>query len=149
MMAIYNLYSKRKKAERGELPDVYQYDDFKKSLRVKIVHILKDIVESLRNIYETNKLRKEIVNILCREEGALYLNHYLPNYLENQNNALKCVLESGMPILPNNLGGHGQGDTIATVELNYAEFALNITASNIIFLASLLDTNEKEVIYAV
>ncbi|MFP3042111.1 hypothetical protein LQZ19_09875 [Treponema primitia] len=42
-MSITNLFSKRMKVERGEVPDVYQYDNFEKALRVKVVYIIKDV----------------------------------------------------------------------------------------------------------
>jgi len=39
-MPIVNLFSKRIKAKRGEFPDVYQYTNFDRNLKVKIVHII-------------------------------------------------------------------------------------------------------------
>ena len=43
-MAIFDLYSKRRKAERGEVPDVYIYDKIPSGLRVQIVHIWGDAI---------------------------------------------------------------------------------------------------------
>ena len=59
-MAIFDLFSKRQKRLRGEMPDVYVYDDLPNPLRVQIVHIWKD---TLRR-YEF------IVDALCREYGV-------------------------------------------------------------------------------
>jgi hypothetical protein len=42
-MAIIDLFSKRQKALRKELPDVYEYAQIPKALRVQIAHILRDL----------------------------------------------------------------------------------------------------------
>lgn len=41
-MAIFDLFSKRQKRIRGDVPDVYSYDDLPGPLRVQIVHIWTD-----------------------------------------------------------------------------------------------------------
>ncbi len=45
-MAIVELFSKRQKKLRGEVPDIYQYEDIPQKLRVQIVHIIKDTFNS-------------------------------------------------------------------------------------------------------
>ena len=45
-MAIFDLFSKRQKKLRGEVPDVYTYDDIQSPLRVQIVHIWTDALGS-------------------------------------------------------------------------------------------------------
>ena len=62
-MAIFELFSKRQKRLRGEMPDVYVYDDLPYPLRVQIVHIWKD------TLYQC----ESIVNTLCREYGVFRL----------------------------------------------------------------------------
>lgn len=73
-MAIFDLFSKRQKRQRGEMPDVYVYDKMPHKLRVQIVHIIKDAIgtemmynDSANNMYES------IHNILCREYGTFGL----------------------------------------------------------------------------
>lgn len=61
-------------------------------------------------------------------------NNLIPNYLQNQFNALRSLLESGIPTIRNRLGGHGQGSEKITVEDYIAGYALNLTATNIFFL---------------
>ena len=41
-VSTFELFSKRQKRLRGDMPDVYIYDDIPEKLRVQIVHILKD-----------------------------------------------------------------------------------------------------------
>jgi AbiJ N-terminal domain 4 len=42
-MAITDMFSKRQKMLRKEIPDVYVYDDIPQALRVQIVYILRDL----------------------------------------------------------------------------------------------------------
>ena len=62
-MAIFDLFSKRQKRLRGEIPDVYVYDALSNPLRVQIVHIWNDTLIH----YEF------IVDTLCREYGVFRL----------------------------------------------------------------------------
>ena len=51
-MAIFELFSKRQKALRGDIPDVYTYDDLPNALRVQIVHIWSDALGSDKDYYD-------------------------------------------------------------------------------------------------
>jgi hypothetical protein len=52
-MAIFNLYSKRLKKLKGEVPDVYKYDIIPQTLRVQIVHIIRDVIGKTNIQYMT------------------------------------------------------------------------------------------------
>lgn len=70
-MAIVDLFSKRQKALRKEVPDVYEYDQIPSPLRVQIVHILRDLFGH-RESYDSNGCVAafgEIEELLCREYG--------------------------------------------------------------------------------
>lgn len=74
-MPIFDLFSKRQKRLRGEIPDVYVYDGLPPPLRVQIVHIWKDSF--------TLTHYKFIVDTLCREYGVFCLaetNNYERDY---------------------------------------------------------------------
>lgn len=74
-MAIFDLFSKRQKRLRGDVPDVYGYDDLPNPLRVQIVHIWSDTLGT-GNQYWDGEVRKGyefIVNTLCREYGLFKL----------------------------------------------------------------------------
>jgi Domain of unknown function (DUF7014)/AbiJ N-terminal domain 4 len=78
-MGIYDLYSKRQKQLRGEVPDVYTYDNIPHPLRVQIVHIWQDTLgnpdqyaNAHRNASVSNAY-KFIVETLCREYGIFTL----------------------------------------------------------------------------
>jgi len=74
-MAIFNLYSKRRKKLRGEVPEVFTYNVIPSPLRVQIVHIIQDAVginRGLGNNYP-KAAYKFIHETLCREYGVFTL----------------------------------------------------------------------------
>lgn len=62
-------------------------------------------------------------------------NGLLPTYLESQFNSLRSLLETGIPPIRNKSAAHGQGVDIVEVPEYLARYALNLTATNILFLA--------------
>jgi hypothetical protein len=75
-MAIFKLFSKRQKKIRGEVPDIYSYEEIPNPLRVQIVHIVRDTIgqdnyeEYARNAY------KFIHKTLCKEYGMFTLKEH-------------------------------------------------------------------------
>ena len=75
-MMIHDIFSKRQKRARGDVPDVYQYENIPGKLRVQIVHIIEDLLlkGALRSgIHISKELYKEIHKILCCEYGQFSL----------------------------------------------------------------------------
>ena len=64
----------------------------------------------------------------CVENGLF------PNYLQSQISSLRSLLESGTPTLRNKISAHGQGGDTQESEDSYARYALNLTATSILFL---------------
>jgi AbiJ N-terminal domain 4 len=76
-MGIFDLFSKRQKRLRGDMPDVYSYDTIPQPLRVQVVHIWQDTIGN-GSEYHDSYLRayrayKFIVETLCREYGVFKL----------------------------------------------------------------------------
>lgn len=99
-MPIFDIFSKRQKALRGELPDVFRYDKIPIELRTQIIHIWKD---AFGNDYGhrggtgvTFEAYKGIYEILCREYGVFYLieAYELGQYESNHLKALSDFLMS-------------------------------------------------------
>lgn len=80
-MPIFDIFSKRQKKLRGEVPDVYVYDDVPKPLRVQIVHIWWDSLgnqDQYREEYgdrgdKVRHIYSFLVETLCREYGVFRL----------------------------------------------------------------------------
>jgi len=78
-LTIIDLFSKRQKRLRGDVPDVYTYDSLPEALRVQIVHIWTDTIGKGDEFYigDYNKKISQsyqvIVEILCREYGLFNL----------------------------------------------------------------------------
>jgi hypothetical protein len=90
-MGIFDLFSKRQKKLRGEMPDIYVYDEIPQPLKVQIIHIWRETLgdeEAYSDRYNrgTQKAYQLIVDILCREYGVFFLpggkGHYERNYLQ-------------------------------------------------------------------
>src|SRR4051794_19129231 len=80
-MAVFDLFSKRQKKLRGDVPDVYVYDALPPPLRVQIVHIMRGAIGGPQVYGDMRHPRHDrvnaaynlIVEILCREYGTFIL----------------------------------------------------------------------------
>jgi len=74
MMGISDLFSKRQRQLRGEVPDVYQYKTLPPAFRVQVVHILGDLFGDPQAYNsQTEEAFKAIHQTLCREYGQFRL----------------------------------------------------------------------------
>lgn len=97
-MSVFDLFSKRQKKLRGDVPDVYRYDSIPQPLRVQIVHIWRDALgdeDKYRDQYGGPGVLRAyefIVETLCREYGVFSLandkNYGNRHYLEELANFL-------------------------------------------------------------
>ena len=88
-MPVYDLFSKRQKRSRGEVPDVYQYETIPKELRIQVVHIWRDALgepydNHVRDL--TAKAYEFLHNTLCREYGEFTLGGIGDSALESVHN---------------------------------------------------------------
>lgn len=92
-MAIFDLFSKRQKKLRGEVPEIYIYENIPNELRVQIVHIIKDSIgtdeESYNSPNEPLKAYQLINKILCKEYGVFSL---IDRYSPEEDNVLNFLL---------------------------------------------------------
>jgi len=90
-MGVSDLFSKRQKRARGEIPDVYLYDELPSTLRVQIVHIVRDAFGT--DSYGSTRSEDAygyINNTLCREYGVFKLIEYANS---NSDAVLKFFLQ--------------------------------------------------------
>ncbi|MES2112338.1 MAG: hypothetical protein V4577_26515 [Bacteroidota bacterium] len=74
-MAIFELYSKRKNRIEGAPLDILTYDGLPDPLRVQIVHIVRDAIDSGTFDISSSVYYKEARDILCKEYGLFELNN--------------------------------------------------------------------------
>ena len=77
-MKFYELFSKRQKRIRGEVPDVYQCETIPTELRIQIIHIWSDVWGQVEYDYWGNsnnayEVYRFIHKTLCREYGMFSL----------------------------------------------------------------------------
>jgi hypothetical protein len=63
-------------------------------------------------------------------------NGLVPALVEGELTGLRAALESGVPTVRNRVGGHGQGQTMTSVPMHIARYALNLTAGCVLLLAA-------------
>lgn len=88
---------------------------------------IKTICTERRWSFQTTDTAKALIDI-CFEKSLI------PPFLQSEFSGLRSVLESGLPVLRNKQGGHGQGAQPVLVPSYVAQYALHMTASNILFL---------------
>jgi len=73
-MGVFDIYSKRQKRLRGEFSDIYTYDKIPHTLKVQIIHIINDCIDSY---YGDSEIIRDVFAvpevILCREYGKFEL----------------------------------------------------------------------------
>jgi hypothetical protein len=73
-LAVIDLYSKRQKKLRGQMPDVYTYDKIPRPLKVQIVHIWTEVLGLPGKFtVEVNKAYDLIIKLLRKEYGVFQL----------------------------------------------------------------------------
>ena len=90
---------------------------------------MKAICHKQKWAYNQSDTAKTLINI-CKDKGLF------PAFMENHLTGLRMTLESGVPTARNKMSGHGQGVTLVTVSEEFAGYALNLTAANILFFAA-------------
>ncbi len=74
MAPIFDLFSKRQRRQRGEVPDVYIYDKLPGALRVQVIHIIRDALGTdLHGGSTVQETYQFIHDTLCREYGLFEL----------------------------------------------------------------------------
>ena len=103
-------------------------------------------------ITNANKAFESVMKVICKERSFSYQendtaktllqhlidNAFFPDYMESHLNGVRSTLESGVPTVRNRISSHGQGQAISNVSKETVEYALNLVATNIVFLINLL-----------
>lgn len=107
-MAISNIYSKRQRKLRGEIDDIYSYDEIPSKLRVQIIHIINDNVGGCTSFVRMNaytysnnhhdEVYRQICRTLRREYGVFELHANADSFYDeifscflNTNSVEKCL----------------------------------------------------------
>ena len=97
-MAVWELFSTRKRKNQGDIADIYQYEELPHHLKVQIVHIIKDTYG--RDTYDiygnensglSDKAYGFINKTLCKEYGLFSLHK---DYKDNAEAVLNFFLSS-------------------------------------------------------
>ncbi len=87
-MGFIDLFSKRQKKLRGEVSDVFQYEEIAQNFRVQVVHIVRDTIGIEVNYNRhTNIMYENIHKVLCKEYGVFSL-------IPNANSHFSAIFDS-------------------------------------------------------
>ena len=99
-----------------------------------VVEALKAFESAMKAICDKNKWKYEASASAKALIDACFTNGLVPGYLQAEYSSLRSLLESGLPPTRNKEGGHGQGGEPIEMPAYVARYALNMAASNILFL---------------
>lgn len=126
----------RGRAYRGPLEEFhrahehYRQGRYKESMNAALnafESTMKAICDKRKWKYSEGASSAKLVELIVEKE-------LVPKSLLGEFNALRSLLESGLPTVRNKLSGHGQGLDIKDVPAYIARFALSQAATNIILL---------------
>lgn len=113
--------------------------------------------DNKNSILEAGKSFESTMKTICDKKGYTYNatkdtaqklinilkdNNFFPDYMEAHLTSFRTTLETGLPTLRNKTSGHGQGSEITPISDDFAEYALNLAATNIVFLVGLYKNNK-------
>jgi hypothetical protein len=98
-MSIFDIFSKRQARLRGQVPDVYRYDEVPQKLRVQIVHLLGDMLHggddaNIRLSANVERAYEFISKSLCREYGLFRLSGRASEERDHINELFTFILQT-------------------------------------------------------
>ena len=90
---------------------------------------MKSICDKRGWAYDRSRATASTLIQVCESNGLF------PVFLRNQLTAVRTALESGVPTARNKTSAHGQGSSPTTVAEEFDRYVMNLTATNIRFLA--------------
>lgn len=100
--------------------------------------VMKTICDKKEYRYDKAKdTAKTLINILEH-------NNFYPSYMSAHMASLRTTLETGLPVVRNKKAGHGQGSTVALISDEFAEYALNLAATNIVLLVGIYKNGKEK-----
>ncbi|MCB2362238.1 STM4504/CBY_0614 family protein [Clostridium estertheticum] len=114
------------------------YEHFRKGeYKEAIVDALKSFESTMKTICEkksyTYDKTKDTASKLI---SILILNGLIPEYLSNHFTGLRTTLAAGLPTVRNKTSGHGQGINTIDIPEYFVSYAINLAATNIVFLVN-------------
>lgn len=103
-------------------------------------------------ILEAGKSFESTMKTICDKKGYTYdkakdtakklieileSNNFYPSYMASHMAGLRTTLETGLPVVRNKTSGHGQGSAVTPISDEFAEYALNLAATNIVLLVGI------------
>jgi hypothetical protein len=120
------------------------YEHFRKGkYKEAIAEALKSFVSTMKTICEKKKYSYDITeNTASTLISILTSNELIPAYLTTHFTNLRTTLEAELPTVRNKTRGHGHGISTIAIPEYFASYAINLTATNIVFLINAYNQNK-------
>ncbi|MCD9019152.1 STM4504/CBY_0614 family protein [Parachryseolinea silvisoli] len=138
--AINLLSSKRFRGANDEYLSAhqhYRYNRYKECL----VNCLKAFESTIKIVCDSKGWAYDKTDPARKLIKVLVNNGLFQDFYTEQFTSFESLLLSGVPVTRNKLAGHGQGSEITEVSEAVAKYALNLTASNILFIVEISKTS--------
>lgn len=92
-MVVFDIFSKRQKRHRGEVPDTYRYDEIPETLRVQMVQLVEEVVAQLDRLAPGGFMDDpytDVATVLRKEYGVFRL--AASEYADDRRDLLEFVL---------------------------------------------------------
>ena len=99
-----------------------------------IAGALKGFESTMKGICDVRKWKYQAGTTANGLIAVLFSKELIPSSLTSQFSGLRSLLESGLPTIRNQQGGHGQGKDPVAIPSHLAAYALHLAASNIVML---------------
>lgn len=110
----------------------YRKGNYKES----IAEALKAFESTMKTICKRCNFNYDAKDTASKLIGILIYNELFPSYLNTHFTGLRTTLEAGLPTIRNKTSGHGQGEIEITLPSYMASYAINLAATNIVFLVN-------------
>ncbi len=115
---------------------VHKYEDCITNALKAFESTLKTICDLKEWEYSKKSTASNLLKIVFREK-------LVPDYLDNSFTQLAATLQSGLPKVRNEAGGHGQGTGLRETPDYIAAYALHLAAAKIVLLVRAMQATEK------
>lgn len=111
------------------------YDEIIKNVIIEVGKAFESTMKTIcdKKNYTYDKVKDIAKTFVSIQES----NNFYPTYMSSHMASLRTTLETGLPVVRNKKSGHGQGSVVTPISDEFAEYALNLAAANIVLLVGI------------
>lgn len=139
--AINLLYETNFKGANNEFLKAHSHYR-KGNYKEAISEALKSFESTMKTICQRKNYPFKETDTASKLISIIIDNGLVPTYLTSHFTGLRTTLEAGVPTVRNKDSGHGQGEAVVVIPEHLASYAINLAATNIVFLVKAYTHNK-------